>query len=389
MDDFKRVTGDGPLLRVLHLHLLVGQQSEANQFLYPSRHQVGVVTFFPCGITFPDRIPLFEGDGSFWGFRRALRAAEEGGPWDIVHAHGPIDGMLYLLFCEWCNRSLGRSVYSAHHSYTNINFKKRNRLLSHGAFRFFERVTCVSEASMNSFPRRFHRLAKGRLSVVRNGVDLNRLDETLSAAAPLESKPSGFHVASVGRLIDIKDPMTVLAALRRVTDPDVRLTFVGTGELAEPLERAARDQPADVSLTGELSREQVYRFLHREADVYVSASHGEGMPMAPLEAMATGCPVILSDIPPHREIAEGTDFIPLVAVDDVEGFAREIETYRTMPPDQRRAIGARCRRVVEDRFSLQGMHDGYDHVYYDVLGQETSVVTPEDERLLRPSAAVT
>ncbi|MGI9629088.1 MAG: glycosyltransferase, partial [Longimicrobiales bacterium] len=144
-----------------------------------------------------------------------------------------------------------------------------------------------------------------------------------------------------------------------------------------------------VTLTGELSREGVYRFLHREADVYVSASHGEGMPMAPLEAMATGCPVILSDIPPHREIAEGTDFIPLVAVDDAEGFAREIETFQAMSAGERRAIGAQCRRVVEERFSLQHMHDGYDHVYYDVLEQETSVVTPEDERQLRPSAAVT
>ncbi|MGI9629033.1 MAG: glycosyltransferase, partial [Longimicrobiales bacterium] len=236
MDDFKRVTGSGPVLRVLHLHLLVGQQSEANQFLYPSRHQVGVVTFFPCGITFPDRIPLFEGDGTFWGFRRALRAAEEVGPWDIVHAHGPIDGMLYLLFCELTNRSLGRGVYSAHHSYTNTNFNKRNRLLSHGTFKFFDRVTCVSQASMDSFPPRFKRLAKGRLSVVSNGVDLNRLDETLSSAPPLESKPSGFQVASVGRLIDIKDPMTVLAAFGRIASSEAHLTFIGTGDLADPLD---------------------------------------------------------------------------------------------------------------------------------------------------------
>ena len=131
MPDIKPVTGNGPILDVLHLHLEVGQQSEANQFLYPARHRVSVVTFFPCRIEFPDSIPLFDGDGTFSGFRRALRAAEEQGPYDIVHAHGPIDGMLYWLFCHAIGRRLGRALYSAHHSFTNSNLKRRNRIRRH------------------------------------------------------------------------------------------------------------------------------------------------------------------------------------------------------------------------------------------------------------------
>ena len=228
MVDFPRVGGDGPTLKVLHLHLEVGQQSEANQFLYPSRHRVSVATFFPCRIEFPDRISLFDGDGTVMGFRRALRAAEAAGPYDIVHAHGPVDGTLYLLLCRLAGRSLGRSVYGAHHAYTNSNLKRRNRLLSYPCFRFFDRVTFVSEASEASFPRRFHRLARGKTSVVPNGVDLNRLDETVRWL----SEPSGvrgFHVASVGRLIEIKNPMTILDAFSRIDDGDARLTFVGTG----------------------------------------------------------------------------------------------------------------------------------------------------------------
>ena len=368
--DIKRVTGTGPVLKILHLHLEVGQQSEANQFLYPSRHNVDVATYFPCRIEFPDRIRLFDGDGTFSGYKRALREAEKAGPYDVVHAHGPIDGMLYWWFCHARGRRLGRTLYGAHHSFTNSNFKPRNRILSYGTFALFERVVCVSAASAASFPPRFHRLARGRLHVVCNGVDLNRLDETV---APMEKAQGryGFHVASVGRLIDIKNPFSLLEAFTRIEDPSARLTFAGNGALEEPLGARAAGDPR-VTLAGELAREDVFRLLYSEADVYVSASRGEGMPMAPLEAMASGCPVILSDIAPHREIAEGTDFIPLFAPDDSETLAREIDRYRRMAPELRREIGAQCRQVVETRFSLQGMHEGYDRVYYDLCGVETS-----------------
>ncbi|NNF26581.1 MAG: glycosyltransferase family 4 protein [Gemmatimonadetes bacterium] len=376
--DVKQVTGTGPVLRILHLHLEVGQQSEANQFLYPSRHKVDVATYFPCRIEFPDRIRLFDGDGTFGGFKRALRAAEEAGPYDIVHAHGPIDGMLYWWFCHLRGRRLGRTLYGAHHSFTNSNFKRRNRILSYGTFALFERVVCVSAASLASFPPRFHRLARGRLSVVCNGVDLTRLDETV---APMEKtqEQGGFHVASVGRLIEIKNPLAILRAFAGVDDPSARLTFAGNGALEDELRTGAAND-ARVTVAGELAREDVFRLLYGTADLYVSASRGEGMPMAPLEAMASGCPVILSDIEPHREIAEGSDFIPLFAPDDVEALTREIDRYRRMAPELRREIGEKCRTVVEARFSLQGMHEGYDRVYYDLCGLETSDTVVDSPR---------
>jgi glycosyltransferase involved in cell wall biosynthesis len=58
-----------------------------------------------------------------------------------------------------------------------------------------------------------------------------------------------------------------------------------------------------------------------------------------MEAMACGRPVILSDIPPHREIAEGVDFIPLIKPDDVSGFAQEINKFSEMPVSERTMIG--------------------------------------------------
>jgi Glycosyltransferase len=165
------------------------------------------------------------------------------------------------------------------------------------------------------------------------------------AAAPRAGTDGPFTVISVGRLESVKDPLALLEAFGRAfgQDGDARLVFIGAGKLEETLQ-ARTDHLGlgdRVDLTGLIPRDDVF-VSYAEADVFVSTSHGEGLPVAVLEAMAAGCPVILSDIPPHREVAEDAEFIPLVAPGDLEGFAREIRRYEEMPPEERRAIGRRC-----------------------------------------------
>jgi hypothetical protein len=105
------------------------------------------------------------------------------------------------------------------------------------------------------------------------------------------------------------------------------------------------------------------------SDVYVSASFGEGLPIAVLEAMVARCPVVLSDIDPHREIAEGVDFIPLVDPRDVQGFGDQVQRIRSLSPDARAELGERCRAHVESRFALANMHAGYDEVYRELVDE--------------------
>ena len=92
---------------------------------------------------------------------------------------------------------------------------------------------------------------------------------------------------------------------------------------------------------------------------------------------ACRCPVLLSDIPPHREIAEGVDFIPLIQPDDEAGFAREIRKFREMPISERTGIGQKCRKLVEERFSLPAMHSRYAEVYVQITGNQVPSLLEE------------
>ena len=147
-------------------------------------------------------------------------------------------------------------------------------------------------------------------------------------------------------------------------DKDARLAFIGEGELRPAIQaQAAVLGMADrVSMSGLVERDEVYRRVGH-GDAFVSASAGEGLPVAVLEQMACGVPGVLSDIPPHREIVEGTDLAPLVPVGDVKGFAHALADLRAMSAEERMALGARCRRVVEERFGLAAMHRALTPVY--------------------------
>jgi glycosyltransferase involved in cell wall biosynthesis len=114
------------------------------------------------------------------------------------------------------------------------------------------------------------------------------------------------------------------------------------------------------------------------ADLFVSASRGEGFPVAVMEAMACRRPVILSDIAPHREIVKDVDFIPLINPDNVAGFASAIKKYREMSVSERATLGEKCRKLIEEQFSLPVMHAGYAAIYSEITGN--NVLTSQAQR---------
>lgn len=351
-------------LSILYIVPTVGETSCAyNEFSRPlsGSHNITLCSYCKATVTPPPNIMLFEGDGTVLGFFRTLKAALNTSRYDIIHGHMAASGVLFLIANLLHRRPLKSTVFTVHNCYQNHKF--RNRLLLIPVFIFFQRVVCCSRSALESFPSFYKWLAGSRLSAIQNGVDMKRVDSILG-----ERRQSGdrdrFTVLSVGRIIKIKNPSTVLSAFRQSSNPTNRLVFVGEGDLLAALTEKINECGLEeqVEVTGLIPRNEVYQAL-AQADVFISTSFGEGLPVAALEAMACRCPVILSDIQPHWEIATGTDFIPLVPADDENGFAQQLRKFQTMPLAEREAIGEQCRTWVEDHFSLTAMHKRYTALY--------------------------
>ena len=361
-------------LSLLHITLSIGETSAPyNEHCLPfaNEHEIAVCTFFKPSIVVPPQIRLFAGDNSFIGFFRALKAALAQQQYDVVHAHSPHVGVLFLAGTVFRRRDLmPATVFTVHCTYPTYHL--RHKLMFMVVFALFQKVVCCSQAVFDSFPPFFRWLAGSRFCTVQNGLDIARVDRIVEKLQPRPRQGNEFAILSISRLVDVKNPFCVLAAFQQSMEQSSRLTMIGDGPLRPSLVAKSREANLEnqVEFTGLIQREKVFEHLFN-TDLFISASRGEGLPIAVLEAMACRCPVLLSDIPPHREIAEGVDFIPLVEPDDVAGFAREVSRVKSMSAAERAIVGQKCRKLVEERFSLPAMHAGYMDIYTELVNHRT------------------
>ncbi len=160
---------------------------------------------------------------------------------------------------------------------------------------------------------------------------------------------------SVGHLSERKDPLAVIHAFREASLPKARLVFLGSGPQEAECRRAA-EGCKQIVFAGRV--ENVSDFL-RAADGFISASHAEGFPNAVLEALACGLPCLLSDIPPHGELAEEAgECIQLFEDGNAPAMARQIIRFQS---SERLRIAARA--AAETTFSAQATSEQYQEIY--------------------------
>jgi glycosyltransferase involved in cell wall biosynthesis len=370
-------------LSILHVVVRAGPtNSQFNEHCLPvaDTRRITVCSLFPADVTPPGSIRLVEGDGSIRGCFRAVDRALRAEQHDVVHVHAPASGMVVAATYMRRHRPRRDLMFTVHNSWQN--FRLRNRLFLRFLIAFFPVVVACGKAAHDSIPAGIRRRRRDKLSVVRNGVDVARIDAVLESE-PARTRPGpGLTVLSVGRLIPIKDPASVLTAYLGSSKPVDELVFVGDGPLRRSLEARARSRRphAQVEFTGLIPRDQVYlRMLN--ADVFVSASRGEGLPVALLEAMAAGCPVVATDIPPHNEVAALAPGVRLVPVGDVEGLKRAVRRSLELSPEERSRLGAQMRGCVERLFSVDAMNAEYGRLYAGIAKHRT-------ERGLRGESAL-
>jgi glycosyltransferase involved in cell wall biosynthesis len=112
-------------------------------------------------------------------------------------------------------------------------------------------------------------------------------------------RPSIQVLTSVGRLDKQKDPMLLLQAFSEALNriPDLHMVLIGDGVLRPEVERVCQTLHLSgrVSLLGVMSPAQIANVL-RGSDLFVLSSAYEGMPIAVLEALATGLPVVSTNV---------------------------------------------------------------------------------------------
>jgi glycosyltransferase involved in cell wall biosynthesis len=118
---------------------------------------------------------------------------------------------------------------------------------------------------------------------------------------------TGKYLLFLGRLVPEKRPELLIEAFQRLNQSDWKLVLAGgnsdTDDYTAELLQIADNNP-NIIFAGELKGSRLSEIV-RGAGLFVLPSDLEGLPLAMLEAMREGIPVLASDIPPHRQLIEG------------------------------------------------------------------------------------
>jgi glycosyltransferase involved in cell wall biosynthesis len=258
--------------------------------------------------------------------------------------------------------------------------------------RWSTRTVCVSEAERTTGLRAG---VQGRWSVLPNGIDTERFHPAAvdTVRAGIEQlagvDPAAPLVVCVGRLCRQKGQDVLLSAwdevVRRV--PKARLVLVGDGPDRAALRQLA---PDSVLFAGAVADPVPW---YQAADLVVLPSRWEGMALAPLEAMACGRPVVVTDVAGAREslppghaphAGEARHWkrclVPAENPAVLSGAVAEL----LLDPLLRESLGHQGRRYVQSTHDVRHTAEAVAGVYRELLGgapeakeKDTSVVPTE------------
>lgn len=226
-------------------------------------------------------------------------------------------------------------------------------------------VVCVSHTVREAVAKKAFDL--GKTVVIHNGIRFPEAGPS-KIREELGIPGTGLLIGNVANLYPIKGQRFLVQAFGRLLQefPDSYLVLVGRGGERDTLENLARQlriPHGHIIMTG--FRNDVGNIL-AGMDIYVQPSLSEGLPVALLEAMSSGIPVIATDVGGVREILEDGRHGVLVAAgspdlihDGLRAVARNIEAYK------RKAQSVK--QHVRQRFSLQEMARHYIETYERVL----------------------
>jgi glycosyltransferase involved in cell wall biosynthesis len=203
--------------------------------------------------------------------------------------------------------------------------------------------------------------------VIRNPLPLREFERTPPGAPQEFGLPGDLPlVVYVGRLIVTKGVETLLEAIALANaERPLAALLVGEGALQESLRARIHALGLEGRVAAPGFRYDAVAWLKRGA-VFVSLSHCEGMPNTVLEAMAAGCPAIVSDIPPHHEILDDASAI-FVRQDDARGAADAI--LLTLGDPEAAAERARRARERTEAWSAGAVSAEWERLYERLISQ--------------------
>lgn len=243
-------------------------------------------------------------------------------------------------------------------SYGKVNGLLMAKLMDYSLAKIKKRVACSEYlAQILNSKKRFN------IDYVNNGIDIEKFCPVENKAElrnklnlPLDKKIFIW----VGCLTERKNPIFLAKMMKETYFKDCFFVFCGDGPLKQELENTVSNFD-NILLTGNINNVQEYL---QASDYYISTSLSEGLPLSVLEGMASGLPVILSNIPQHKILFEqGYEIGLTFESNDSEQLYNCI--FDILEKDNN-TLKDNCIKLISQNYTAQIMSKNYQKEYMEL-----------------------
>lgn len=327
-------------------------------------------------------VHLFAASGDFdFGWMRRLRRFLLARRFDILHVHSPmVAGFARLVVRSLPRASRPKMISTEHVPWSGYSFP--TRILNAVTFPLDDAHLAVSEAVLRSVPRPF----RGNVKALIHGIPLDRVRSKRSSRdttrAQLGIGPDEILVGTVANFRAQKAYPDLVAAASMVIAPGraVRFAAVGRGPLESEIQELARRRGLGDRFMFLGPLDDAATFI-AGCDLFALSSHYEGLPLAVMEALALGVPVVATNVAGVAELVnDGVDGI-LVPKARPDLFADALDTM-ILDSELRESM---AKAAAEDapRFDNRAAFARIEALYHSLLAR------PADDETLVGEKGVT
>ncbi len=285
---------------------LKATSSSYNQFSLGFKNSIDqtVGSLHKHEVSIDENIRVFHGDGSPFLMIKQIKRFIAKIEFDVIHIHNGLTGFLFILAIFPLKLGLlKKTVFTLHNSWNVL--KIQNKFFNLIVILLANKVCTCGQSSHESLPKILSYFIASKTKAVINGFDNNRIDRVQNNKFKVThfDQRSRIKILYVGGLTKTKNQIALLDVLNS-TALDAELIFLGDGINKKYLIDFSKNisNSVKIDFKGLISRDSTIEHM-LEADIFISLSKGEGLPIAVLEAMYSGCFMVLSTIPPHQEVS--------------------------------------------------------------------------------------
>lgn len=259
-----------------------------------------------------------------------LKKLLEKGNYDIIHCHTPMGSVITRLAAGKTRKRGTKVIYTAH----GFHFFKGAPILNWLIYYPIERILAHRTdllIAMNQEDYKRSKTFKVKRAAFVNGVglDLNKFveaspEEKQEVRRAFKLKDDDIFAISVAQLIKRKNHMVLIQAVAKLNNPHFHLFICGDGVQEAELKAKAKELGVGHQIHFLGFRKDVYK-ISSTADLFLFASLQEGLPVAIMEAMACGLPIVASRIRGNIDLIDSGKGGYLVHPMNVDGFVKGIQ----------------------------------------------------------------